>query len=244
MTRPNRDNGPRKSRDYCQREIGNAIGYDENMPQTFRTALLNYIESRQISLAELSRISGVSHEQLKKLKQRPTGRTNVDDASRITHALGVSLDDLLGETMPHMDTIAVVGRVGAGAKVPLVDAYGKGEGLYHVIRPAQLSSNGFVAVEVEGNSMEPAYEHGDVLFYSRAAVGVPADAVGKRCVCEDSNGDGWVKLLRRRDNQPHGLFDLLSFHADSAPMYDVELRWASPIRMHLPQDLVDRIESA
>jgi phage repressor protein C with HTH and peptisase S24 domain len=214
------------------------------MSQTFREALLNYLRDQEIGLAELSRKSGVSHEQLKKLRQRPTGTTNVDDAQRIATALGLTLDGLMNEAgATRPSTIAVVGRVGAGAQVPLADAYAKGGGIYHIVRPPQLSSNGYVAVEVEGNSMEPAYQDGDVLFYSRDTVGVPAEAIGKRCVCEDANGYAWVKMVRRRDDQPDGLFDLISFHADSPPIYDVSLSWACPIKMHLPQDMIQRVEA-
>ncbi|SEL41311.1 hypothetical protein SAMN04488032_12711 [Pacificibacter marinus] len=89
--------------------------------------------------------------------------------------------------------------------------------------------------------MEPAYESGDILFYSRDALGVPIEAIGRRCVVEDASGMAWVKLLRRRDGQPDGLFDLISFHADTPPMYDVTIKWAAPIKMHLGRDLVTKI---
>lgn len=209
------------------------------MGRTFREALLEQMTKRGIGLAELARKSGVSHEQLKKLKQRPTGSTNVEDAQRLARALGLSIDELIEDNRPdHDETIAVVGYVGAGARVPLADPYEKGGGLYYIMRPPQLPRNGFVAVEVEGSSMEPAYESGDVLFYSRQTLGVPSDAVGRRCVCEDAEGNVWVKLVKHRDDQPRSSFDLLSFHEYSPPMYDVNLKWASPITMHLPKDLV------
>ena len=239
-----RDNSPDQSRDKCRRELVRERNYDSSMSRTFREALINYLDKRGIGLAELSRKSGVSHEQLKKLRQRPAGTTNVDDAQRIASSLGLTLDRLLSEEAVRRDTVAVVGRVGAGARVPLVDAYEKGEGLYQVLRPPQLGDTSYVAVVVEGSSMEPAYEDGDLIFYNRETLGVPAEAVGRRCVCEDGQGYAWVKLVRRREGQPEGLFDLISFHADSPPIYDVPLKWASPIRMHLPSDLIVKIENS
>lgn len=152
------------------------------------------------------------------------------------------LDADISELVRSRRPIAVVGRVGAGAQVPLVDAYPKGDGLYHIACPPQIGQHGIVAVEVEGNSMEPAYEEGDVLFYARDTVGVPSEAIGRRCIVEDANGMVWVKLLRRREGQPEGLFDLISFHADTPPMYDVTLKWAAPIKMHLGRELVERID--
>ena len=62
-------------------------------------------------------------------------------------------------------TISIAGKVGAGASVPVFDAYAKGDGP-QVICPPGLSPSGVVAVEVEGDSMEPVYSAGDLLFYS------------------------------------------------------------------------------
>jgi transcriptional regulator with XRE-family HTH domain len=151
-----------------------------------------------------------------------------------------ALDADISELIHPRHSIAVAARVGAGAKVQMSDPYEKGDGLYHVNCPPQISPRGIVAVEVLGNSMEPAYEEGDVLFYTRDTVGVPSDAVGRRCIIEDENGLVWVKLLRHREGQPEGLFDLISFHTDSPPMYDVAIKWAAPIKMHLGRDLVTR----
>ena len=154
-----------------------------------------------------------------------------------------ALDADIGELVQPRHTIAVAGRVGAGAKVQLEDPYPKGDGLYHVACPPQIGPSGIVAVEVEGNSMEPAYEAGDILFYSRDVIGVPSEVIGKRCIVEDADGMVWVKLLRRRDGQPEGLFDLISFHADTPPMYDVSIKWAAPVKMHLSGNLTQRISS-
>lgn len=228
--------------DFCPLLAAQLIGYKIFMTQTFRSALLIAIERENISIAEVARRSGVSKDQLNKLKQRESAKTNVDDANKIAKSFGKTLDHFLsGAPTEPLASIAVAARVGAGAKVQMSDPYAKGDGLYQVACPPQLSPHGIVAVEVEGNSMEPAYEHGDVLFYTRDTIGVPSDAIGRRCVVEDADGMVWVKLLRRRDDQPEGLFDLISFHTDSPPMYDAAIKWAAPIKMHLGRDLVVKI---
>jgi phage repressor protein C with HTH and peptisase S24 domain len=210
------------------------------MRLTFKHALEIALEKTGKSLRSVAIASDVSYEQLKNLKQGKAQKTNVDDAMKVIKSFNVSAEDFLKGNLNSENTIAVVAHVGAGAKVQMSDPYEKGDGLYHVTCPPQLSPHGIVAVEVEGNSMEPAYEHGDVLFYTRDTIGVPSDAIGRRCVIEDADGMVWVKLLRRRDDQPEGLFDLISFHTDSPPMYDAAIKWAAPIKMHLGRDLVTK----
>ena len=133
-------------------------------------------------------------------------------------------------------TIAIAGAVGAGARVPVFDVYEKGDGP-QVECPPGLSPHGVVAVEVAGDSMEPIYSAGDVLFYSRHShEGVPADAIGHRCVCEDAEGMGWVKQVKL--GSAPGLFNLISLNPGADNMHDVTLKWAAKVRLHWPADLV------
>lgn len=212
------------------------------MENSFKNALQYALDQTGRSLRSVAIDAGVSYEQLKGLMQGKAKSTNVDDGVKVANAFGVPVEEFLSGNLSNITpTISVAGRVGAGAKVALFDSYAKGDGLYHVACPPQIGPSGIVAVEVEGNSMEPAYEGGDILFYSREAMGVPIEAIGRRCVVEDSDGFVWVKLLRRREGQPEGLFDLISFHADTPPMYDSTAKWAAPIKMHLPKHLVTKL---
>lgn len=137
--------------------------------------------------------------------------------------------------------IAVAGRVGAGARVPLVDAFEKGDGLFHVACPPQLSPRGVVAVEVEGDSMAPMYQPGHVLFFSRVNhEGVPEEDIGLPCVVEDEAGDAWVKLLKR--GTAPGLWNLISMNPSAESAWDQRIKWAARVRLALPEDLIDRIE--
>lgn len=65
------------------------------MVRRFRDAFLDMLAHRGDTLAGIARGARVSEEQLKKLKQRDTASTNVDDAVRIAHHFGLSLDELL-----------------------------------------------------------------------------------------------------------------------------------------------------
>lgn len=153
------------------------------------------------------------------------------------------ISEITGVDLPRekldAPSVSVAGRVGAGAKVPVFDAYEKGGGP-QVECPPGLSPHGIVAVEVEGDSMEPIYSSGDLLFYTRDThEGVPDDVIGHRCICEDDNGMGWVKQVKR-GSEP-GLYNLVSLNPGADNMHDVRLTWAARVRLHWPADLVKRV---
>lgn len=67
------------------------------MVKSFRQAFVERRDQTGRSVAEIARGAGVSVEQLKKMNQRDTSSTNVDDAVKIAHYFGVSLDEFLGD---------------------------------------------------------------------------------------------------------------------------------------------------
>ncbi|WP_353472344.1 S24 family peptidase [Salipiger sp. H15] len=160
---------------------------------------------------------------------------SAEELLRISEITGFAVP---GET-PMTPTIAIAGRVGAGAQVPVFDAYSKGAGP-QVECPPGLSPHGVVAVEVEGDSMEPVYSAGDLLFYTREAHdGVPAQVIGHRCVVEDENGMGWVKQVKPGDEP--GLFHLISLNPGANTMWNKRLKWAARVRLHWPAELARRV---
>ncbi|OIQ38105.1 MAG: phage repressor protein [Roseobacter sp. MedPE-SWde] len=208
------------------------------MQQTFRDAFLAAIKNSSKSMRQVSLDAGVSYEQLKNLAQGKSKSTNVDDAVRIAASFGISLEDFLeGRMFPSSEapTIAIAGKVGAGAQVPVFDAYEKGDGP-QVECPPGLSPHGIVAVEVEGDSMEPIYSDGDLLFYTRNGHdAVPSDDIGHRCVCEDEDGMGWVKQIKPGDEP--GLFHLISLNPGANNIWNVRLKWAARVQLHWPSEL-------
>lgn len=163
-------------------------------------------------------------------------RMNEDYIAGAAVIFGISPADLISR-VPIL--VAVPGRAGAGAEVHMVDDHAKGDGLYLVECPPQLSPCGTVAVEVSGDSMEPIYSEGDLLFYTRDAIGVPTEAIGQKCICEDESGRVWVKLVKN-GSEP-GLFHLLSLNPTSESKHNVGLRWAARVRLHLPKEFVRRV---
>ncbi|WP_336460215.1 XRE family transcriptional regulator [Frigidibacter sp. MR17.24] len=187
----------------------------------------------QEQVAEMLDISVSLYNGLENGKRRMNA-DYIEGAARIYH---VRPSDLIDE---DPETVAVPGKVGAGAQVYAIDDHAKGEGLYRVACPPQLSPHGIVAVEVEGDSMLPVYAPGDVLFYTRDTVGVPTEALGRICVAEDDQGRTWVKQVKL--GSAPGCFNLVSINPFiGTNMHDVALNWAAPVRLHLPKDLVRKI---
>jgi phage repressor protein C with HTH and peptisase S24 domain len=211
-----------------------------HMQQTFREAFISAIETTGKSMRQVARDAGVSYEQLKNLAQGKAKSTNVDDAVRIAASFGTTLEAFLeGLTATQeVQTIAIAGKVGAGARVPVFDAYEKGTGP-QVECPPGLSPRGVVAVEVEGDSMEPVYSDGDLLFYTRNGHdAVATEDIGFRCVCEDEDGMGWVKQVKAGDEP--GLFHLISLNPGANTMWNIRLKWAARVRLHWPAELATR----
>lgn len=196
------------------------------------------------TLRSVATAAGVSYEQLKNLKQGKAQKTNVDDAMKVAASFGVSLEDFYrGQLTSAKPALAVVGIVGAGARVPLSDTDEAQGGMFQVAAPVQLLRRGpvsqFAAVVVEGDSMVPVYEPGEILFYSRAThEGILDEDIGRACIVADQDGHAWVKQVKRGD-QP-GLYHLLSINPNGDNMHNIPIKWAARVIMALPGDMVER----
>lgn len=67
------------------------------MLRKFRDALIETLASSGATVAQVARDTGVSEEQLKKVRQREGASTNVDDAVKVAHYFGMSLDEFLND---------------------------------------------------------------------------------------------------------------------------------------------------
>ena len=165
------------------------------------------------------------------------------NAVRIAEELGTTVEAIIAQQDQPTPVIPVAGRVGAGAKVPLHDATPDG-GLFKVSAPAQLLRRGkveqFAAVEVEGDSMEPMYQPGDILFYTRAThEGIPNEDLGRPCIVEDADGNAWIKQVRTGDEP--GLFHLISLNPRSETRHNQRIKWAARVMLALPTEMVERL---
>lgn len=191
--------------------------------------------------APLALAAGLSDSTIRDM-YRYRSSPKVATAEAIASVLGMTIDEIIALSGPaaHRPAVAVAGRVGAGARVPLHDGHEKGDGIYHVVCPPQIKPSGVVAVEVEGDSMAPMYQPGHVLFFTRHThEGIPAEDIGNPCVVEDEDGNAWVKLVKR--GSAPGLWNLISLNPSAESVWDVRIKWAARVRLAMPAELVQRV---
>ena len=172
-----------------------------------------------LTLERAAELSGVSVSQISRIERGVSGYS-AKSVGRLAAAYGVSEAEIFDEA-PPMD-VPLVGRVqGGGAVMRAEAAAGEAE---LVTRPPEHAGP-LAAVRVEGNSMLPVYEPGDLLYFAPGG-GAPIEGlVGKVCVCQAADGRLLVKRIRR-GSRP-GAWDLDSHNA--ATLADVGLEWASPV---------------
>lgn len=223
-------------------------GYFPHMTEQHRDAFVRglkiIMDADQWKMKPLSLAAGMGESAVRDLFRNESS-PKVANAVALAKAVGRSVDEIVqigteGMIEAVAASVAVAGRVGAGAQVDLVDAYEKGDGLFRVAVPDGVSPRGIVAVEVEGDSMVPIYQPGEILFYSRETVGVPTEAIGRICVCEDDTGKAWVKVVRV--GREEGTFSLISLNPEAENMHGVRLKWAAPVKINLPPEYVQRVE--
>ena len=210
------------------------FAYDTRTVRMRIRELRKRVGLKQVELAEAADLSPPYMSALETGNVRKS--PSIETLSRIAKVLDVRIGDLFDDAKP----VAVAGKVGAGARVPLIDAFEKGGGLYHVVCPSELRfQKNIVAVQVEGDSMLPVYQDGDILFYSRHTFSVPSESLGKICVCQDTNGDAWVKYVKTGTLPDK--YHLISLNPLAHSMFDVELEWAAQVLLHWPHHLVANI---
>jgi hypothetical protein len=129
----------------------------------------------------------------------------------------------VGDANPNT-YVRVVGRIGAGAEIlPEIEQIPP-EGLYEIEVPFPIPENS-IAFEVEGDSMWPRYDPGDIILCWRE--GTDADEViGWEAAVRTADGKRYLKRIRR--GAVEGTFDLESHNA--APIRGVLLEWAAQIQ--------------
>ena len=130
---------------------------------------------------------------------------------------------MTGEGSPDRATVPIVGYIGAGTEIYPIDDHQKGGGLDETEAPPGVVS-GVVAVKVAGDSMYPAYNDGDIIYYGQHATDI-AECVGREAVVHLEDGRTLVKRIQL-GSQP-GFVTLISHNAP--PISDVKPRWISRV---------------
>ena len=131
---------------------------------------------------------------------------------------------------PQQRLVDVVGYVGAGAQVFLVDDQAKGELLEQVPAPPGYDDS-CVAVRVRGESLYPQVEDGWLIYYAKDADGVDQSALGRLCVVKVASGEMLVKKVFQGSKKHHYRLDSVNAPA----RHDVRLEWAAPVIAIVPK---------
>lgn len=119
-----------------------------------------------------------------------------------------------------VNEIQLAGKVGAGSEINLLN----NDDLGMVEAPPNADHNS-IAVEVTGDSMFPAYEDGELLYYS--SNGSPENLVNRRCVVKLGDGRIFVKTLR--PGSTPALWNLESLNTQFPTMTDQTVEWVAKI---------------
>lgn len=129
---------------------------------------------------------------------------------------------------PDPRLAAMVGYVGAGAQIVVAGQDGQSgqNGTTAAIAAPSGDALSAMAVMVRGDGLYPVYQDGDVIFYSPEGSDQESAYLGRECVVKLPDGPLLLKRVMR-GSEP-GSYLLLSYNA--APMDNVRLEWASPVR--------------
>jgi phage repressor protein C with HTH and peptisase S24 domain len=129
--------------------------------------------------------------------------------------------------------LRVVGRIGAGAEImPEFEQLahdGLAEDGVHEIELSLPLPAESIAFTVEGDSLWPRYNAGDIVICDDNEHD-PALIAGREAAVRTADGKRYLKTIRPGAHR--GTFDLESHNAP--PIRDVKIAWASPIRMIIP----------
>jgi transcriptional regulator with XRE-family HTH domain len=180
-------------------------------------------EQAGLTLLELALRVGTSTAQIQRL-EKGTRRLSDHWMGRIAPALGVEPVELFAET--KLASVAdLVGYVGAGAMYYPDPKAGPWGIITQVDAPPD--SKRVVALRVQGDSLEPVYRDGDLLFFSNDIDERkdPALCVGIDCVIQIAGGP---VCIRRPERLPGGGLRLAAH--GHAPIDGAEVEWCVPIK--------------
>src|SRR6267154_5938195 len=137
-----------------------------------------------------------------------------------------------------LNSVPIMGRVGAGATIEPEHEQVPPEGLGEIELPFPISEE-TIAFEVAGDSMLPKYENGDVIVVFREQRHPVSSFYGEEAAVRLKTGERYLKTIERGKSAT--LVNLTSFNAK--PINGVKLEWIGEICVTLPRGQIERLRS-
>jgi transcriptional regulator with XRE-family HTH domain len=205
---------------YCQSAI------IPHMARDMKTKLKDARDAQGLTQEQLAEDVGLSVSQISRFESGDR-EPRVSEITAIAKRLRVSPAAFIGDTF-----VNVVGRIGAGAEVvPIVDQ----SEIFEVEAPVPLPP-GMIGFEVDGESMSPRYDRGDILICSADGTSVDSLPQDAEAAVELTDGRRFIKRVSREN----GAWRLDSHNAK--PIRDVKIIWASKVAHVIRADEVRRVE--
>jgi repressor LexA len=188
------------------------------------TRLEQALQKQGLSTQDLADRMGVYYEKARRWVKGDV-RIGFEEAIAIAKAIECDPIEIAPDEFrkpPKPRTVPLVGYVGAGAMYYPDPVSGAWVGFDEVEAPPD--SEDVVAVKARGESMEPVYRDGYLLYFRRDGRH-PDELVGEDCIIQVRGGPAYVKTLRR-GSEP-GRFTLEAYGGPA--IENVEVEWASPI---------------
>jgi phage repressor protein C with HTH and peptisase S24 domain len=194
--------------------------------QAIREAIEREMKSKGFSRRSLSSAAGLSESAVRDLLTR-TDNPGVGTLRKVAEALEMPVDALTGAGLE----VPVLGGIGAGGQVIFSANADDEQGDFPMVPRPPLVSGRLMALEVQGSSMLPKYESGDIIYVRRNHEGVLPSYLGKYCAVRTADGGTWLKILSL-GSEPER-YTLRSLNAPD--MENVEVEWAAPVLFVMPK---------
>lgn len=138
----------------------------------------------------------------------------------------------------ELNSVPIMGRVGAGAVIEPEHEQVPPEGLGEVELPFPISEE-TIAFEVSGDSMLPKYENGDVIVVFKEQRHPVSSFYGEEAAVRLKTGERYLKTIERGKSASQ--VNLTSFNAK--PINGVKLEWIGEICVTLPRGQIERLRA-